>query len=190
MKQIKSAYMKLSMSLISICALSLLFVALPLSASYAQSAGGAFKGIGNNNDPIQIEADKLEIIDSQNTALLTGNVSVVQGSTLMKATRIKVFYERSNERGKTKSGIRKIEASGKVAVRADGNKVSADKATINMISETVLMTGNVVVSQAGNVLSACQVSVNLKTNTSKVTPCNTSSGSSGGRVKILLTPKN
>ena len=72
--------------------------------SFAQSAGGAFKGIGNNNDPIQIEADKLEIIDDENTALLTGNVSVVQGETLMQATRIKVFYERAGESGKTKSG--------------------------------------------------------------------------------------
>ena len=158
--------------------------------AHAQSAGGAFQGVGNNNQPIQIEADKLEIVDDQNTALLTGNVSVVQGKTLMRATRIKVFYERAGEKGKTKSGIRQIEATGKVAVRSGDNKVSADKATINMISETVLMTGNVVVSQTGNVLSACKVTVNLKTNVSKVTTCSSSSGSSGGRVKILLTPKS
>lgn len=161
-----------------------------ITYGHAQSAGGAFQGVGNNNQPIQIEADKLEIVDDQNTALLTGNVSVVQGKTLMRATRIKVFYERAGEKGKTKSGIRQIEATGKVAVRSGDNKVSADKATINMISETVLMTGNVVVSQTGNVLSACKVTVNLKTNVSKVTPCSSSSGSSGGRVKILLTPKS
>jgi len=155
----------------------------------AQSAGGAFQGIGNNDDPIQIEADKLEIVDNENTALLTGNVSVVQGETLMQASRIKVFYERAGEQGQTRSGIRRIEASGKVAVRSGENRVSADKATINMISETVLMTGNVVVSQTGNVLSACKVTVDLKTNVSNVTPCETSSGSRE-RVKILLTPQS
>ncbi len=176
--------------IISHALIAFTFVILTANTGFAQSAGGAFKGIGNNNDPIQIEADKLEIIDDQNTALLTGNVSVVQGKTLMRATRIKVFYERANEKGKTKSGIRQIEAAGKVAVRAGENKVSADKATINMINETVLMTGNVVVSQTGNVLSACKVTVNLKTNVSKITPCGSSSGSSGGRVKILLTPKS
>jgi lipopolysaccharide export system protein LptA len=170
-------------------ALSLTTIGLSTTA-YAQSASGAFKGIGNNDDPIQIEADKLEIIDNQNTALLTGNVSVTQGQTLMRAKRIKVFYARASEQGKAKSGIRRIEASGKVAVRAGENKVSADKATINMIAETVLMTGNVVVSQTGNVLSACKVTVNLKTNVSKVTPCTSASGASSGRVKILLTPKN
>lgn len=172
--------------------LAIVFCSMILTtSSYAQSAGGAFKGIGDNNDPIQIEADKLEIVDDQNTALLTGNVSVVQGETLMRATRIKVFYERKGEQGKTKSGIRQIEATGKVAIRSGENKVSADKATINMISETVLMTGNVIVSQTGNVLSACKVTVNLKTNVSNVTPCgSSSSGGSGGRVKILLTPKS
>ncbi len=171
-------------------ALVSVFIGHSLPAN-SQSAGGAFQGIGNNDDPIQIEADKLEIIDNENTALLTGNVSVVQGETLMQATRIKVFYERAGEKGKTKSGIRQIEATGKVAVRSGENKVSADQATINMISETVLMTGNVIVSQTGNVLSACKVTVNLKTNVSNVTPCSSSSGSSGnGRVKILLTPKS
>lgn len=171
--------------------LVILLTLLIATPSFAQSAGGAFQGIGNNDEPIQIEADKLEIIDNENTALLTGNVSVVQGETLMQATRIKVFYERADEAGKTKSGIRQIEASGKVAVRSGENKVSADNATINMISETVLMTGNVIVSQTGNVLSACKVTVNLKTNVSNVTPCASSSNDSGnGRVKILLTPKN
>lgn len=170
--------------------ISLLIATMASNPSFAQSAGGAFKGIGNNNDPIQIEADKLEIVDDENTALLTGNVSVVQGQTLMQATRIKVFYARKGEGSKTKSGIRRIEASGKVAVRSGENKVSANKATINMISETVLMTGNVVVSQTGNVLSACKITVNLKTNVSEVTPCKTSSGGNAGRVKILLTPKN
>lgn len=164
-----------------------LMMSLP---AHGQSAGGAFEGIGNNNDPIQIEADKLDIIDDQNTALLTGNVSVVQGTTLMQARQIKVFYERSGEQDQTKSGIRRIEASGKVAVRSGENKVSADNAVINMINETVLITGNVIISQTGNVLSACKVTVNLKTNVSNVTPCDTAAGNTGGRVKILLTPKN
>lgn len=166
-----------------------LFGLMFATSSFAQSAGAAFKGIGNNDEPIQIEADKLEIIDNENTALLTGNVSVVQGQTLMQATRIKVYYERANEQGTTKSGIRRIEASGKVAVRSGENKVSADKATINMFTETVLMTGNVIVSQTGNVLSACKVTVNLKTSVSDVTHCDNGSGGSG-RVKILLTPKS
>ena len=171
-----------------IIGMGLLLFVVTVVPVLAQSAGGAFEGIGDNDQPIQIEADKLEIIDKENTALLTGNVSVVQGKTIMKASRIKVFYLRSNQKGATKSGIRKIEASGKVAVRSDDNRVSADRATVDMVSENVLMTGNVIVSQGQNVLRGCNVTVNLRTNVSKITPCESTAGS--GRVKILLTPKS
>ena len=71
--------------------LTLLFIAAYGSSASAQSLGGAFDGIGNTEDPIQIEADKLEVLDAQNTALLTGNVSVVQGTTILNARRDQSF---------------------------------------------------------------------------------------------------
>lgn len=152
----------------------------------AQSAANAFRGMGNNNEPIQIEADRLEIIDNQNTALLTGNVSVVQGQTILKAKRIKVFYLSDEQRNATNNGISKIEASGKVAIRSEDNHVTADSATVNMISELVTLTGQVYISQGLNIVKGCQVTVNLKTNVSNVKPC----ASKKGRVQIVLDPKS
>jgi len=168
----------------------LAFLALGLVSASAQSFGGAFAGVGDNDQPIQIEADKLEIIDNENTALLTGNVSVVQGTTIMKAKKIKVFYLRSDESSKTESGIRKIEASGKVAVRSEDNHATADFANVNMVSEIVTLTGNVFISQGNNIAKGCKVTVNLKTNVSEIKPCASSSGSGKGRVKLLLDPKS
>lgn len=149
----------------------------------AQSFGGAFDGVGDNDQPIQIEADSLEVIDDQNTALLTGNVNVVQGSTILKAKQIKVYYLRKGEGNQSKSGIRKIVASGKVAVRSQDNFASADKAVVDMVSEIVTMTGNVFISQGNNIANGCKIIVNLKTNVSKIEPC-------AGRVKLLLDPKS
>ena len=160
-----------------------------VSFAQAQSAGNAFKGMGNNDEPIQIEADKLEIIDNQNTALLTGNVSVVQGETILKAREIKVFYLRSDQQSKTNSGIRQIDASGKVAIRSADNHVTADKASVDMIKEFVTLTGNVLISQGQNIVKGCIVTVDLKRNVSNVKPCGgTSSGN--GRIKLLLDPKS
>lgn len=158
-------------------------------SSWAQSFGEAFKGMGDNDQPIQIEADRLEIIDNQNTALLTGNVSVVQGTTILKARQITVFYLRNNERGQTNSGIRKIEASGKVAVRSENNHATADKATVDMTTEFVTLSGNVFISQGQNIVQGCIVTVNLKTNVSNVKPCGAASSGSG-RIKLLLDPKS
>lgn len=154
----------------------------------AQSFGSAFDGVGNNDEPIQIEADKLEIIDNENTALLTGNVSVVQGTTIMKARQIKVYYVREDQAGQTASGIKKIEASGRVAVRSEDNLATADEATVDMVSEIVVMSGNVLLSQGTNVAKGCTVTVNLKTNVSEIKPCPSAAGN--GRVKILLDPKS
>ncbi len=158
-------------------------------SAHAQSASNAFKGMGNNDEPIQIEADKLEIIDNQNTALLTGNVSVVQGTTLLKARQIKVFYLRSEDQSETNSGIRKIDASGKVAIRSEDNHVTADEASVDMVKEFVTLTGNVLISQGQNIVKGCIVTVDLKRNVSNVKPCGGSSSGSG-RIKLLLDPKS
>ena len=153
------------------------------SNASAQSFGKAFEGMGDNNAPIQIEADRLEIIDNQNTALLTGNVNVTQGKTILKASRIKVFYLRDGEVQKSSSGVREIEASGKVAIRSEDNFATANSAVVNMVTQLVTMSGNVTVSQGNNILKGCTMTVNLKTNVANVKPC------SKGRVQILLTPK-
>lgn len=153
------------------------------TAAHAQSFGGAFEGVGDNDEPIQIEADRLEIVDNENTALLTGNVSVVQGTTILKARQIKVYYLRGDEAKQSKSGIKRIEASGKVAVKSQENRATADRATVNMVTEIVTMSGNVIMSQGNNVAKGCEVVVNLKTNVSEIKQC-------GGRVKLLLDPKS
>jgi len=49
----------------------------------------------SNNQPIQIESDKLEVHQNQNEAIFTGNVNVVQGDTLLKAGRMVVYYVKS-----------------------------------------------------------------------------------------------
>ena len=170
-----------------------LILALVVAFAYAgpakaQSFGGAFDGLRNNDEPIQIEADRLEIIDNENTARLTGNVNVVQGSTILKAGKLTVYYLKGNNRNANSNGIRKIVASGKVAVRSQDNRATADSASVDMVTDIVTLSGNVFISQGNNVAKGCEVTVNLRTNVSKIKPCAKASGS--GRVKLLLDPKS
>jgi len=54
----------------------------------------AFKGFGSNTqDPMQIEADNLDVFDNDNYAIFTGNVVAKQRETVLKTARLKVFYE-------------------------------------------------------------------------------------------------
>jgi len=50
----------------------------------------------SGDKPIQIESDKLEVHQNENLAIFTGNVTVVQGPSLLKAGRMKVYYVKSD----------------------------------------------------------------------------------------------
>ena len=78
----------------------------PPTHAAAQSFGGAFEGMSNSKEPIQIEADRLEVVDGEGTALFEGNVAVSQGSTLLKTKRLKVYYSREAQSDATGGNIR------------------------------------------------------------------------------------
>lgn len=159
------------------CAALFLVTAAPAAA---QSFGGAFEGMSDSNQPIQIEADKLEILDAQGLATFNGNVNVVQGSTILKAGNLKVFYFSGGS-----SKIKRIEAGGKVAVRSGDQLATSDRAVFDMGAQVVTLTGDVSVSQGNNIVTGCALRVNLKTNAAKLEPCK-----GAGRVKMLFTPNS
>lgn len=163
---------------------ALLWAALALPAG-AQSFGGAFEGMSNSDEPIQIEADRLEVLDGEGVALFDGNVSVVQGSTLLKTARLKVFYVRDGNAGAPGGNVRKIEARGKVAVRSGDEAATADTAVVDMQAQQAVLTGNVTVSQGRNIVTGCRLTINMATDAAKLTPCE---AASKGRVKMLFTP--
>ena len=166
--------------------LVLIFFALP-GMVLAQSFGGAFEGMQDSDEPIQIEANKLEVLDDQKLASFRGNVKVVQGTTVLKASHLKVFYVTDNSGSNNGSNIRKIEAGGKIAVRSRDQYATADKAVFDMQAQTVVLSGNVSISQGNNIVTGCTLRVNLKTNAAKLDPC---ANQGGGRVKMLFEPNS
>lgn len=161
-----------------------IFTALLLGFScgtaYGQTFGGAFDGMRNSDEPIQIAADSLEVADEKGTAVFLGKVEVVQGSTILKTSRLFVEYARDSE-GRVGPGgnINRIEASGGVAVRSRDQHATAQKAEVDLRTQIATLSGDVSVSQGNNVIEGCLVTVNMKTNNIEVKPC-------GGRVKVLI----
>jgi hypothetical protein len=81
-------------------ACALLFMILFASFAHAQVSGGAFNGFKQNSkDPIQIEADELEVIDAKSTAIYKGNVKIRQGASLITTSRLDVIYDKDGEGG-------------------------------------------------------------------------------------------
>lgn len=161
-----------------------------MGAALAQDDAGRPTGLTLSGDkPIQIESDKLEVHQEQNVAIFTGNVSVVQGPTLLKSGVMKVYYvkdEKSGGDGPTAMGgssnIDHIEVDDKVYIKSDDQIATGDKGTFDMKTEVLVLSGDkVVLTQGQNVLVGCKLTVQMKTGLAQVEGC-------GGRVQMSLSP--
>lgn len=162
--------------------------ALAAAPGHAQQPGNNFAALQMSGDkPIEIESDKLEVRDNDNLAIFTGNVSVIQGTTLLKTTKMTVYYA---EGGGMQSGgatqIERLVADGKVYLKSDDQVATGEKGTFDMLTEVLVLTGKeVVLTQGENVVVGCKLTVQMKTGLSQLDGCGKSSGS---RVKMLLQP--
>jgi lipopolysaccharide export system protein LptA len=179
-----------------------------LSPAMAQSdSPSTLSGLKLSGDkPIQIESDKLEVHQNENLAIFTGDVSVVQGPTLLKAGRMKVYYVKSDAAadGKAKkptggdkapasggvspmsgsANIDHLEIDGKVYIKSDDQVATGDSGTFDMKSQVLVLSGKkVVLSQGSNVLVGCKLTVQMQTGLAQVDAC-------GGRVMMSLTPQS
>ena len=163
-----------------------IFAALMLFAfvapAQAQVSGQAFEGFrGNSKDPVQIEADQLEVLDADAKAVFKGNVKIRQGSSQISTSRLVVKYLKGSNGGQ--QDIERLDMSGGLIATSKQNTVTAEKGTYDVRTENIVLTGKVVVSQGESVATGCKLIANLKTNKAKLEACK-----DGGRVKSVFTP--
>ena len=173
----------------------LLAAAVPSGAQAQQQSTSGLAGVKlSNNLPIQIESDKLEVRDRESTAIFTGNVSVTQGPTLLKAGKMTVFYTQ-NDKSKPdapmgSSGIDRMEVADKVYIKSEDQVATGDFGTFEMKTEILTLSGaQVVLTQGPNVLVGCKLIVQMRTGLANVDGCK-KGGSGQGRVIMSITPNS
>jgi lipopolysaccharide export system protein LptA len=198
---------------------ALLCAAVPLAAQSQTSPApdqgsmpNALQGFARNkNEPVKIDANRLEVHDKDKLAIFSGNVYVQQGDTNMRCPELRVFYEgevkeaaktpaaapadaKSGAAGETKASttesnvqqrIKRLEALGGVIVTSRDQKATGDRADFDMKSNTVILNGNVVVTQGPNVMKGDRLIVDLSTSRARM-----EAGTKGnpGRVQGLFVP--
>ncbi|TGQ33967.1 MULTISPECIES: LptA/OstA family protein [unclassified Mesorhizobium] len=179
-----------SIRLVGAASALLLLGAVP---SLAQSnASSQLSGLKLSGDkPIQIESDKLEVRQAESVAVFTGNVTVTQGPTLLKAGKMTVYYVKdaaakgtaANASAMTGSAnIDHLEVDNKVYIKSDDQVATGDNGTFDMKTEVLVLSGKeVVLSQGPNVLKGCKLTVQMKSGLAQVDGC-------GGRVMMSMTP--
>ncbi len=179
------------------------FGALALALSWAPLASGIFEhtakaqtianGFGglskDNNEPINIEADTLEVLDDKNIAIFSGNVNVQQGKFNLVSKKLKVTYSRGDKNKQNSGapkGIKWIDATGKVVISTpDNQSATADWAKFDVLAKLVTIGGNVILSQSGNVMKGDKLVIDLKTGRSKFHSSSTrTAGQKGKKPRI------
>ncbi|RIA56645.1 lipopolysaccharide transport periplasmic protein LptA [Dichotomicrobium thermohalophilum] len=172
-----------------------LFASVAVAPALAQSIGSSFQAYQTSTDePIDIEADLLEVDDKQKQAVFKGNVVARQGGFSLKAKELAVHYTgqpsgdvATASTGGRNASIRRIEAKGKVLVTTkDDQTATSEWANFDVEEQVVTIGGNVVLSQGENVLRGDRLVIDLKSGKSRFEVKNESGKQ---RIRGLFQPR-
>lgn len=183
----------------AVAALAALLVLPAAAQTPAQNKTAApVPAFGNSKEPIQIDADKLEVFSKEQRAVYSGNVIAVQGETTIKSATMIVFYERENANAPqpdaatdaaaaaTPSGgtqLKRVEAKGGVTVISKDQVATGNEGVFDRTTNKIVMTGNVALSQGDNVTKGEKLVYDTVSGIAVV-----ESGPTSGRVRGLFVP--
>lgn len=198
--------MRLTLAALAALALTAPAFAQPQQSPAPQSGSvtSAFSGFSAKSDePVNVEADNLEVKDQEQAAVFTGNVVLTQGGSTVKAKRLTIFYYKKGEgpkaaqkgpqQGETAGAkaapeagrdIRRMEAEGDVVVTQRNQKATGAHGVFDVQSNKVELSGGVVVTQDDNVIRGERLKVDLTSQISRV-----EGGGGSGRVQGVFRPK-
>ncbi len=164
-------------------------IALASGGTLLAQETGRMTGLKLEGDePIEIESDNLEVRENDGIAIFTGNVSVVQGPTLLRSGKMTVYYDSEGGSATTGSAdIERLEVEGKVYIRSEEQVATGERGSFNMKTEVLVLTGQeVVLTEGDNVVVGCKLTVQMATGLAQLEGCGNEAG--GTRVKMLLKP--
>lgn len=142
------------------------------------------------DEPIHIEADRMESDQNKGAVRFDGNVEATQGDLIMRADQMTVFY-RKNEAttdsiAKASKNIEKLKARGNVRIIKQDWLASGDRMEFETKVRKVIITGNTKVWQDNNTVTGDQVILYLDEGKSVF---ENQSNSTDGRVKAFFYPE-
>ncbi len=153
-------------------ALALILALLAPFAAHAQT-NIALGGISADpNAPVEVTADTLTVDQDTRSAVFTGNVVIGQGDLRIAAATVEVTYD------DTTGDISRFVASGGVTFATATEAAEAQSADYDLVTGTLVMTGDVLLTQGTSALSAERMTVNLRNGTAQME----------GRVSTVFRP--
>ena len=155
--------------------------ALTVSAGWAQEEAAVSDS--ESRKPIDIEAETLEVRQSENVAIFQGDVEAVQGEMKLTSDTLTVHY-REAEGGQGNLGVSRIEAVGNVVITSPEAKAEGQRGVYVLEAGRINLAGGVVLKLGNNVVQGETLTMDLTSGVSRV------SGGDSTRVKGLFVPED
>ncbi|MDB5715604.1 MAG: OstA family protein [Sphingomonadales bacterium] len=132
---------------------------LALGLIVASPAGAQALKNHNTNAPVDFSADRIEVQDKANRAVLAGNVHVTQGDVILDAARMTVAYTGQMQGGSP--SVQRLDASGGVTVRSTDQTARGNFAIYDLNRKLITMLGAVTLIQGTNTVRGGRLVIDL-----------------------------
>ncbi len=131
----------------------------------AQSEKNLNPSGGNENVPINITSDQLEVHSNDNVIIFKGSVTARQGDISIYSDHMSVYYRNIENEGSSRedqSQVEKIVAEGHVKIVKEDWIAIAEKAVFFSENERVELTGDPRVWQGKNLVKGDRITLDFK----------------------------
>ena len=130
--------------------------------AFGQGAISSLKG-HDSNAPVDVAADRIEVQDRSDRAVLSGNVNVRQGDLTLNSQRLTVAYSQA---GGTQ--IQRLDASGSVTVQSPSETARGQFAIYDLNKRIITMLGNVVLVRGQSEVRGGRLVIDLNSGRSTI----------------------
>lgn len=130
---------------------------------FGSMAGAQALGGFNTNQPVSIEADRVELQDRQNRVVFSGGVQIRQGDMQLTAERTTIAYDDSGA-----LTISRVDATGGVVVTRGTERASGSAGVYDFGRKVIILTGGVALQRGNDALNGGRLVIDLNTGLSSV----------------------
>src|SRR5947209_16017488 len=171
--------MRRSIALAAAVALGLVALAIPARVPAQAPASSVAKAKGDGNQPLTVDADRMERLGKESLVIFTGNVVARQNNSVQYADRMEVYLDEKGDR------ILRTVSTGNVRIiTRDCRTGTARRAEYHDLEQRVVLLGNARVWKDDNVVSGETITIFLAQDRA------VAEGGRQERVKGVFYPKN
>lgn len=131
----------------------------------------------DSNQPVNLDADRIDLQDRQNRVVFSGAVDIRQGDLRLRADRTTVSYSDSGT-----LTIQRLDASGNVIVTRGNERASGAAGVYDFNRKLIILSGGVTLQRGSDVLNGGRLVIDLNSGVSSVDGNSAGNTGQGGRV--------